>query len=135
MHGFIGALKEAQAQNLLLEPSDRELFMEIISITCQEIERGAHLLYVMSKTYYDISSEYMIDQIAGINGLLFLQTDSERLSSLRSLSLNTTSTSTRIKKLAQERHSEYNSRNKARREEYERFLAKIAEEELDIFIG
>jgi hypothetical protein len=135
VHEFIGALKEAQADNLLLDPSDRELFLEILSITCQEIERGAHLLYVMSKTYYDISSEYMFKQIISINTLLHLQTDAERSSSLRSLSSTTNSTSARIIKLAQERQNEYSSRNKARREEYERFLIKVAMEEFEVSIG
>ncbi len=132
---MIAAFKEAQAHNLLLEPSDRELFVEILSITCQEIERGAHLLYVMSKTYYDISSEYMLNQINSMNILLHLQTDTERSSYLRSLSLNTTSTSTRITQLARARQNEYNVRNQARREEYERFLAKVAEEDLEGSIG
>ncbi len=132
---MIAAFKEAQAHNLLIEPSDRELFVEILSITCQEIERGAHLLYVMSKTYYDISSEYMLNQINSMNTLLYLQTDTERSSYLRSLSLNTTSTSTRITQLARSRQNEYTVRNQARREEYERFLAKVAEEDLEGSIG
>jgi hypothetical protein len=132
---MIAAMKEAQEHNLLIEPSDRELFVEILSITCQEIERGAHLLYIMSRTYYDVSSEYMINQIASMNALLLLQTDTERKAYLQSMSLNTTSTSTRIIRLGQERQDQYTLRNKARREEYERFLAKIAEEELDVLIG
>ncbi|CAM4857031.1 unnamed protein product [Rotaria socialis] len=132
---FIGAMKDAQANNLLIDASDREFFVEILSITCQEIERGAHLLYVMSKTYFDISSEYMINQIATINTLLLLQTNSERSSLLRSLSSNTTITSTKIIQLAQERQNEYASRNKARRDEYQRFLAKLAEEDLEMVIG
>jgi hypothetical protein len=132
---MIAAMKEAQEHNLLIEPSDRELFVEILSITCQEIERGAHLLYIMSRTYYDVSSEYMINQIASMNALLLLQTDTERKAYLQSMSLNTTSTSARIVRLGQERQDQYTLRNKARREEYERFLAKIAEEELDVLIG
>jgi hypothetical protein len=132
---MIAAMKEAQEHNLLIEPSDRELFVEILSITCQEIERGAHLLYIMSRTYYDVSSEYMINQLASMNALLLLQTDTERKAYLQSMSLNTTSTSTRIIRLGQERQDQYTLRNKARREEYERFLAKIAEEELDVLIG
>ena len=132
---MIAAIKEAQAHGLLIEPSDRELFVEILSITCQEIERGAHLLYVMSRTYYDVSSEYMINQIANMNTLVLLNTDTERKSYLQSLSLNTTSTSTRIIRLGQERQNQYVLRNKARQEEYERFLTKLAEEELEGFIG
>lgn len=109
--------------------------MEILSITCQEIERGAHLLYVMSKTYYDISSEYMLNKIASMNALMTLGTDNERSAQLRSLSLDTTSTSERITQLAQERQNEYAKRNKARREEFQRFLNNVAEEELAVSIG
>jgi len=118
-----------------MDPNDREFFIEILSITCQEIERGAHLLYVMSKTYYDISSEYMIDKIASMNALLLLQTDTERSAYLRALSSNTTATSTQIIQLGQERQNEYTARNKARREEYENFLAKMTEEDLEGSIG
>ncbi|CAF2417377.1 unnamed protein product [Rotaria sp. Silwood2] len=135
IHEFIAAIKEAQANNLLLDPSDRELFLELITITSQEIERGAHLLYVMSKTYFDVSSEYMIDQIIASGNLLLLQTDTERSNYLRSLSQNTTSTTTRVKNLAHERHQEYIARNQARRTEYERFLAKLALEDLESNVG
>lgn len=132
---MIGAIKDAQAYDLLIDPIDREFFVEILSITCQEVERGAHLLYVMSKTYYDISSEYMIDQIAAMNILLLLQTDSERTAHLHALSSNTTSTSAKIINLAQERQNEYALRNKERREEYENFLNKMDEEDLEAMIG
>jgi hypothetical protein len=135
VHELIGAIKDAQAHDLLIDPADREFFVEILSITCQEIERGAYLLYVMSKTYYDISSEYMIDKIASMNKLLLLQTDTERTAQLHLLSSNTTATSTQIIQLAQERQNEYTSRNKARRGEYEKFLIKMAEEDLEGSIG
>jgi hypothetical protein len=118
-----------------LEASDRELFVEMLSATSQEIERGAHLLFVMSKTYHDVSSEYMVNQIVGMNNLLYLQTDAERKAYLNSLSLNTTATSTKIIQLAQRRHNEYTVRNKARQEEYEQFLAKLEAEELELLIG
>ncbi len=132
---MIGAIKDAQAHNLLLDPTDREFFVEILSVTCQEVERGAHLLFIMSKTYYDISSVYMIDKIASMNTLLLLQTDAERTAQLRLLSSNTTSTSAEIIQLGQERQNEYTLRNKARREEYEKFLDKMMEEELEGYIG
>jgi hypothetical protein len=135
VHELIGAIKDAQAHNLLLDPTDREFFVEILSVTCQEVERGAHLLFIMSKTYYDISSVYMIDKIASMNTLLLLQTDAERTAQLRLLSSNTTSTSAEIIQLGQERQNEYTLRNKARREEYEKFLDKMMEEELEGYIG
>lgn len=89
----------------------------------------------MSKTYYDVSSEYMISQLVGMNTLLLLQTDAERTSYLNSLALNTTSTSTKITRLAQTRQNEYSARNKARRDEYEQFLAKLTAEDLEVLVG
>ncbi len=135
MYELIGVIQDAQAHGLLVESSDREFFADMLMVTCQEVERGAHLLYVMSKTYYDISSEYMIDKIASMNTLLLLQTDTERSAYLHLLSSNTTETSAQILQLGQERQNEYTTRNKARREEYEKFLAKMDEEDLEGSIG
>lgn len=134
MHELISIIESGQANDLLLDPTDREFFAEILSELCQEIERGAHLLYVMSKTYYDVSAEYMINQIASIQGLLLLQTDSERSSHLISLDANMTSTATQIMQLAQQRQMQYYRRNKARREEFERFLANVDEVELEFSV-
>lgn len=128
-------IKDAQAHGVLMEPSDRELFAEILSVTCQEIERGAHLLYVMSKTYYDISSEHMIGQINTINTLMYIGNAADRSAYLKSLASNTTTTSERIKTLAQTRQNEYALGNQARQKEYEKFLAKLELEDLDILIG
>ena len=130
MHELIGLINNAQEDQLLLSPTDREFFVEILSVICQEIERGAHLLYVMSKTYFDISSEYMFNQIVGMQGFLLFQTDAERSFHLQSLASNATSTAAQIMQLTQERQNEYKLRNKARREEFERFLAKVTREEL-----
>ena len=77
----------------------------------------------------------MINQIIGMNALLLLQTDAERSAFLRSISSNTTATSSRIIRMAQERQNEYTLRNRARQAEYEEFLAKVAEEELQLIVG
>ena len=89
--------------------------------------RSAHLLFIMSKTYYDVSSEYMINQMAGMNALLILKTDEERSSYLQVLNSTTTATSMKIIQLGEQRHREYSLRNKARRQEFQEFLAKITE--------
>jgi hypothetical protein len=85
----------------------------------------------MSKTYYDISSEYMINQITGVHTLLLLQTDQERSFHLNALSADVNSTAAKIMQLAQERQNEYTARNRARRAEFERFLAETAKEDLN----
>ena len=135
VHEFVEAIQEAQQANLLLNPSDRELFVEVLSLLSQEIERGAHLLFIMSKTYYDVSSEYMFNQIIGMNHLLLLPTDAERSTYLKSIASNTTATSAKVIQLAESRQKEYLLKNRARQAEYERFLAELEEEELQMLIG
>ena len=87
------------------------------------------------KSYHDISSEHMVDQIVRMNSLLLLQTDAERKSYLHSLSQKATATSVKIIQLAQSRQDEYVLRNKARQEEYQMFLLNAAEEDLNVLIG
>lgn len=89
----------------------------------------------MSRTYYDVSSEYMINQIISMNHLLLLPTDVERSAYLKTIATNTTATSAKIIQLAEARQKEYILKNRERRAEYERFLAEIEEEELQMIIG
>ena len=39
----------------------------------------------MAKTYYDVSSRYIMDQISGISGFLVIQTDTEREARLKQI--------------------------------------------------
>lgn len=132
---FVQAIKEANTADLLLQQSDRELFTEILSYTSQDIERQAHLLFIMSKTYYDISTEYIIGQMITANSVMFLATDAERTRALQSLASNATVISQKITQLAGQRQYEYKLRNNARRQEFERFLMTATFQEMSISIG
>jgi hypothetical protein len=117
------------------ELGDKELFLHLLAETNLEIEENADAFHIISKTYFDISSEYMINQISSKNTLLLLQTDADRASYLNSLSLNTTSASTRVLQLAQERSHQMTVRLNNHREEYDQLLDKWAAENLKATIG
>ncbi|CAF5042700.1 unnamed protein product, partial [Rotaria socialis] len=55
---FVEVIQQAQQDNLLVNPFEREFFIEILLPSATTIESGAHLLYVMAKTYYAVSSEH-----------------------------------------------------------------------------
>jgi hypothetical protein len=111
---------------------DREFFVaEILVPIAIDIDRGAHLLYTMATTYYEISSEYMIDQIAGIGKLLVLSNDADRQAHLQIVSNNTAITSAKISRLVQERQSIYLENIHARQEQYEQYIAELAALDLE----
>ncbi|CAF4095484.1 unnamed protein product [Rotaria sordida] len=135
MHEFIDTIKEVTINNGLLDDADREFFVRAMRETADEIDRGAHLLYIMAKTYYDVNSQYMLNQIAGITGLSVTQTDSEREAKLKMLAQETLSTSAKASRMALERKQQYKQRNHARQEEYNRFIQQITLNELESGVG
>jgi hypothetical protein len=104
---------------------EREFFVEILVPAATTIENGAHLLYIMAKTYYAVSSEYMINQIAGIGQMLLLQTDEERTAQLQLASNTTLTTSMRITNLAQERNILYLQEMHNRQAEYTAYINSL----------
>ncbi|CAF4963088.1 unnamed protein product [Rotaria socialis] len=132
---FVEVIQQAQQDNLLVNPFEREFFIEILLPSATTIESGAHLLYVMAKTYYAVSSEHMINQIAGIAKMLMLQTDEARNNQLQQASNTTLITSLKITQLAQDRHTLYLQENRNRQAEYTAYLNSLATFELEGIIG
>ncbi|CAF4240955.1 unnamed protein product, partial [Rotaria sordida] len=50
---FIAVIQAADLASGMLDDADREFYVMLLLETANEIDRGAHLLYIMSKTYYD----------------------------------------------------------------------------------
>ncbi|CAM4765659.1 unnamed protein product [Rotaria magnacalcarata] len=132
---FVEVIQQAQQDNLLVNPFEREFFIEILLPSATTIESGAHLLYVMAKTYYAVSSEHMINQIAGIGKMLILQTDEARNNQLQLASNTTLVTSLKITQLAQDRHTLYLQENHNRQAEYTAYLNSLATFELEGIVG
>ncbi len=128
---FVGVIQQAQTDNLLINPLERQFFIEILVPAATTIESGAHLLFTMAKTYYAVSSEHMINQIAGIGKMLLLQTDEARNAQLQQTSNMTLITSLEITQLAQERHALYLQRTHNRQAEYTAYINNLVAFELE----
>ena len=135
LHEFINTIKNVTLSNGLLDDADREFFVLQMLDTADEIEQGAHLLYIMAQTYYDVSNRYILNQISGIAGLAIIQTDSERQARMTQLAQDTLSTSAKVSRMTLERKQQYEQRNQARQDEYKRFIQQITLEELGSSVG
>jgi len=132
---FVSVIESTQLISGVLDDADREFYVLLLLDAADEIEQGAHLLYIMSKTYYDTSSRYMMNQIAAITGLILSQTDSERESLMKQLAQDTLSTSSKVSQMALERKELYRQRNQERQDQYIQFIQEATIEELEVFIG
>ena len=126
MEDFVKMIQQAQADNLLINQFEREFFVEILIPSATTIETGAHLLFTMAKTYYAVSSEYMINQIAGIGKMLLLQTNEERNAHMVQTRSNMIITSQQIGELAQQRRVLYLQQTHNRQAEYTAYLNSLA---------
>ncbi|CAF3977701.1 unnamed protein product [Rotaria sp. Silwood1] len=135
LYEFIEVIQNVILINGVIDDADREFFVLSMRDVADEIERGAHLLYIMSKTYYDVSSQYMITQILEITGFVITQTDDEREARLRKLAQDTLSTSAKVSRMALERKQQYKQRNQARQEEYRQYIQQVALEGLESSVG
>jgi tetratricopeptide (TPR) repeat protein len=135
LYEFIDTIKNVTLIDGVLDTADREFFVLQMLDVADDIDRGAHLLYIMAKTYYDVSSQYMINQISGLAGLTVIQTDSERQARMQQLAQDTLSTSAKVSRMALERKQQYEQRNQARQNEYNMFIQQIMSEELEGSIG
>jgi len=72
VHEFVDYIQNTIIVNAApLDNATLQYFTEILIEPVAMVDRHSHLLYIMSRTYYDISSEYMMGQIAGITGLSY----------------------------------------------------------------
>ncbi len=131
MSRFIDVINDVQNADLVLDENDRELFLLLLIDAIKEIERSADLLYIMSRTYYDVSDEFMMNQIANIHGLLLLETDSERTTLISQLNRSSSDTTMKIINLVRERQHEYTERNNFRQQQYIDFLSNWTVEDIE----
>ncbi|CAF1584554.1 unnamed protein product [Rotaria magnacalcarata] len=132
---FIDVIEATEMISGDLDDADREFYVTLLLQTADEIDRGAHLLYIMSKTYYDISTKYMMNQIAGISGLLLTQTNEERENQMKQIAQETLSTSAKVSRMALERRQQYEQRNKERQDAYQQFIQEASLNEFQPSIG
>jgi hypothetical protein len=92
--------------------------MDLINILKEDtfgIHREAYILYVMSKTYYEVSSKYLMGRLEGLSGMLNTRSTEERKALVERLQIETNKTLDEIKSLILKHKetfdTEFNKRN------------------------
>ncbi|CAF1154066.1 unnamed protein product [Adineta ricciae] len=132
---FVNVIEKALAANASLQDGDREFFVELVLTAAETIDGNAALLYIMAKTYYDISRLHMLHQISGIGRLLGLNDTNQRRQELRNLQNETLVTSTKVTNMVQERQLAYKRILHARQQQLETFLLDATMNQLQSNMG
>ncbi|CAF1508175.1 unnamed protein product, partial [Adineta steineri] len=136
LDNFLGVIADAEKINQGLNLMDQTLYVMMLVQAATEIDQDSHLLFLTAKTYTDISNEYMVDQIAGISGLLALQTDSQRDIYVKQMVQKAETTAQKVKDLAADRQRKYHLASFDRQEQYMEFMQLgMIEEQIDILGG
>ncbi len=61
MENFLGTISDMESIGESLSLIEQTLYTELLVETATDIDRDSHLLFLMAKTYFDVSSEYMVD--------------------------------------------------------------------------
>ena len=118
LYKFVENIKNVTLTDGVLDTADREFFVLSMFDVTNDIDGGAHLLYIMAKAYYDVSRQYIINQIAGLAALAVIQTPDERQTRMQQIVQDTLSTSAKVSRMALDRLEQYKQRNQARQNQY-----------------
>ncbi|CAF3850454.1 unnamed protein product [Rotaria sp. Silwood1] len=80
--------------------------MQLISMLKDDtygIHHEAYVLFVMSRTYYDVSSQHLMGRLAGLSQMLTAKTDEDRTNLMKSIEKDTNSTLAQVEAMIRER--------------------------------
>ncbi|CAM4950534.1 unnamed protein product [Rotaria socialis] len=135
LQDFLGAISDVELMGRPLDPIDQTLFLVLLVESVTDIDRDSHLLFLMSKTYSDVSKKYMIDQIAGLAGALAIQSNDERDIYVKEVANKSKTISNQVKELATERHKDYEMTNLFRQQQYMQYIQEGMLQELNNLDG
>jgi len=87
--------------------TDQKLFLEIIKEDSADLYHESYVLFVLSRTYYDVSSKYLMPRAAGLSSILTSSNNNERQALLAKLQQDTEDVQKKIKELIDEQRKKY----------------------------
>jgi hypothetical protein len=87
--------------------TDQKLFLEIIKEDSADLYHESYVLFVLSRTYYDVSSKYLMPRAAGLSSMLTSSNNNERQALIAKLQQDTEDAQKNIKELIDEQRKKY----------------------------
>jgi hypothetical protein len=86
-----------------LSKEDREFFLSILEDQAQDINKVAYFLYTLSSTYFDVSTKFLMNRLAGLAQMLATDNEAERQKLLIDLRDQANEAQDAIKLMSQQR--------------------------------
>lgn len=126
---FITQADQAGTEGLSLE--ERLFYVDLLKAQAGDIDSQTQMLYLMSRTYVDMSTKYIMTRLAGLSRMLVAQDDAERNRLLMQLTQESQSTQQAVIDLVAERKRSYQTDIRKRREELDTFINKLGGPDAD----
>ncbi|CAF1296029.1 unnamed protein product [Didymodactylos carnosus] len=118
---FVDRMKEVSSLSDITQ-SERTFYIGLLKGQTVNIHRQSYILYAMSRTYVDISNEFMMDKLSGLAMMLGMQTDQERNEAVQKLLNDTEKAQTKVQALADKRKKTFEETVLKRQNELETYL-------------
>ncbi|CAF3320566.1 unnamed protein product [Rotaria socialis] len=126
---FITQASQAGSESLTLD--ERLFYVDLLKAQAGDIDSQTQMLYLMSRTYVDMSTHYIMGRLAGLSKMLLARDDNERNSFLAQLVADTRTNQQAVMDLVVQRKNNYQTAIQKRRIELERFVAKLGGPDAD----
>ncbi|CAF3544682.1 unnamed protein product [Rotaria sp. Silwood1] len=114
-----------QAGNAALSREERLFYVDLLKTQAINIHKQSYALFIMSRTYVDMSSQYMMQRLAGLSKMLTTSNDEERMRLIQELSNETKDAQDKVVALVNERRTTYTQTIQNRRQELEAFVTSL----------
>ncbi|CAF3710866.1 unnamed protein product [Rotaria sp. Silwood1] len=106
--GSLKSFLKASAKGTHAERSKRKELVNYLKGDASSVHHTAYVIYVMPRTYYEVSSRYLLDRPAGLSEMLTVRNDEERTVMMKKLADETKSVTQQVEALIQEQQKEIN---------------------------
>lgn len=113
------------AGNARLSNDDRLFYVDLLKTQAVEIHKQSYSLFIMSRTYVDMSNEFMMKRLAGLGKMLTANDNAERSRMLQELNDETQVAQEKIAELVNQRKATYTAAINKRRQELDAFVAAL----------
>ena len=133
LSGTLGPFIEqaTQAGSATLSREERLFYVDLLTTQAVEIHKQSYSLFIMSRTYVDMSGEFIMKRLAGLSKMLTARSDSERKQLLMELNNETEGIQSKVVALVQERKATYTASIAKRQKELTTFVAALGGPQAD----
>ena len=89
------------------------------------IHRESYILFIMSRTYYDVSNRYLMSRLASLSNMLTAKDDEERSKKMSDLETNTNATIDQVEELVRARKADFDIELGKRQNELTALITKL----------